>query len=85
MWTDHVRGRGLQPELPLDDRPSPSGGPAHDWRLDERTCRVGRAGVAAARSVLLTRSGRSSVPVPTVDSDCRRSDAMPARAEDRAA
>jgi hypothetical protein len=86
MWTDHLRGRGLQPELPLDDGPPLPGGPAHDWRLDERTRRVGRAGVAAARAELRapTPACRTGASVPTAD-DRRPSEAGSVPREERAA
>ncbi len=52
------RSRTSQPELPL---PAPEGGaangtgggtPVTDWRLDERTRKVGLQGIAAARARL---------------------------------
>lgn len=33
-----------------------------DWRLDEHTCTVGRAGIAKARQTLLAQDGRAPKP-----------------------
>lgn len=47
------RSPTTQLQLPLHSPPAEAApGPQEDWRLDERTRRIGRQGVAAARALL---------------------------------
>jgi hypothetical protein len=62
MRRDHGYGRAHQPALPLDEPSPPGRAPAVDWRLDEHTRLVGRAGVAAARAALT--SSANGMPSP---------------------
>ena len=65
MWSDRVRSRTEQPELPLDEISArPSASAPSEWRLDERTRRLGRAGVAAARARLTPPTGDHQMPTP---------------------
>ncbi len=53
MTTDRRRPPTIQLELPLTPPPTQATQPLdEDWRLDERTRRIGRQGVAAARALL---------------------------------
>lgn len=64
MRRNERRTLDRQPQLPLVEQlPSVEEPPAAttvdgDWRLDEQTCEVGRAGVAAARAALAASAGR---------------------------
>ncbi len=87
MWSDRAQRRTVQPELPLDEVSAPpSGNPSGEWRLDEHTRRVGRAGVAAARARLTAPvPGREVPTAPAPPGAGTRPDQAVASAEDRAA
>jgi hypothetical protein len=69
MRRDHGHGRAHQPALPLDEPSPPRRAPAVDWRLDEHTRLVGRAGVAAARAALTSPANGVPSPHPASGAD----------------
>ncbi len=56
-----------------------------DWRLDEHTRLVGRAGVAAARAALTSAANVAPAPHPGTAADLEATAPRAASEEDRAA
>ncbi len=85
MSRDHRHVRAHQPALPLDVASAPRKAPAGDWRLDEHTRLVGRAGVAAARAALTSPANRAASPHPGAAADHQGVAQGAPSAEDQAA